>query len=135
MPGAKITGPIDLFDRDGASGTQDAFQHIFLGETLKISPSATQRPPTASSRTRSPPTSRRSASCPSPTPPASTPVGYEGIPCTLRNAKSGQYLGVRNFWMVTKGAPKGEALKFLSWVTSGNKTTTAIINSSWIAIH
>ena len=41
VPGAKITGPIDLFDRDGASGTQDAFQHIFLGETLKISPSAT----------------------------------------------------------------------------------------------
>ena len=34
-------GPIDLFDRDGASGTQDAFQHIFLGETLKISPAAT----------------------------------------------------------------------------------------------
>ena len=36
-----VSGPIDLFDRDGASGTQDAFQHIFLGETLKISPSAT----------------------------------------------------------------------------------------------
>ncbi len=30
--GDQITGPIDLFDRDGASGTQDAFQHIFLGE-------------------------------------------------------------------------------------------------------
>ncbi len=41
VPGAKISGPIDLFDRDGASGTQDAFQHIFLGETLKISPTAT----------------------------------------------------------------------------------------------
>ena len=62
-------------------------------------------------------------------------VGYAGIPCTLRNAKSGQYLGVRNFWMVTKGAPKGESLKFLKWVTSGNKTTKAIINSSWIAVY
>ena len=41
FPGAQITGPIDLFDRDGASGTQDAFQNIFLGENLKISPSAT----------------------------------------------------------------------------------------------
>ncbi len=40
-PGAQVSGPIDLFDRDGASGTQDAFQHIFLGENLKISPSAT----------------------------------------------------------------------------------------------
>ena len=41
VPGAQVSGPIDLFDRDGASGTQDAFQNIFLGESLKISPSAT----------------------------------------------------------------------------------------------
>ena len=34
------------------------------------------------------------------------PVGYQGIPCNLRNAKSGQYGGVRNFWMVTKGVPE-----------------------------
>ena len=51
------------------------------------------------------------------------PVGYNGVACNLRNAKSGQYGGVRNFWMVTKGAPKGEALKFLAWVTSGNTTS------------
>jgi len=62
-------------------------------------------------------------------------VGYEGIACNLRNAKSGQYAGVRNFWMVTKGKPKGEALKFLAWVTSGNKVTKEIIGSSWITIH
>ncbi len=31
-------------------------------------------------------------------------VGYEGVACNLRNAKSGQYGGVRNFWMVTKVA-------------------------------
>ena len=63
------------------------------------------------------------------------PVGYEGIPCNLRNARSGQYGGVRNFWMVTKGRPKGESLKFISWVVSGNRTADKIINSSWIAIH
>jgi len=63
-------------------------------------------------------------------------VGYQGIACTLRNAKSGQYGGVRNFWMVTKGAPKGEAAKFINWVTKpGNKTVRSIVNSSWIAIH
>jgi hypothetical protein len=37
--------------------------------------------------------------------------------------------------MVTKGAPKGDAAKFLAWVTSGNTTTKSIINSSWIAVH
>jgi phosphate transport system substrate-binding protein len=64
------------------------------------------------------------------------PVGYQGVPCTLRNAKSGQYGGVRNFWMVTKHAPKGEAAKFIKWVTKpGNTTVRAIINSEWIAIH
>ncbi len=30
-------------------------------------------------------------------------VAYKGVACNLRNAKSGQYPGLRNFWMVTKG--------------------------------
>ena len=34
------------------------------------------------------------------------PVGYNGVACNLRNARSGQYLGVRNFWMVTKRAAR-----------------------------
>ena len=63
------------------------------------------------------------------------PVSYNGVACNLRNARSGQYGGVRNFWMVTKGVPKGEAAKFLAWVTGGKRTVDAIINSSWIAIH
>ncbi len=135
VPGHDITGPIDLFDRDGASGTQDAFQHIFLSEALKISPSATAE--TSNGLEQSAVSSDKQAigfvSFDFTT--GVNAVGYGGIPCTLRNAKSGQYAGVRNFWMVTKGAPKGEALKFIKWVTSGNKTTKAIINSSWIAIY
>ncbi len=51
VPGASISGPIDLFDRDGASGTQDAFQHIFLGEERRSPRAPPRRPPTASSRT------------------------------------------------------------------------------------
>ena len=62
-------------------------------------------------------------------------VGYNGVACNLRNARSGQYLGVRNFWMVTKGAPKGATLKFLAWVTSGKKSVDNVINSQWIAVH
>jgi phosphate transport system substrate-binding protein len=136
VPGSQISGPIDLFDRDGASGTQDAFQHIFLNdETLKVSPSATQE--TSNGLEQSAVSSDKQAigfvsfAYTS----GVNSVGYNGIPCSLRNAKSGQYGGVRNFWMVTKGVPKGEARKFLAWVTSGNATTKAIINSQWIAIH
>lgn len=136
VPGAQTTGPIDLFDRDGASGTQDAFQNIFLGESLKISPSATpesseglEESAVASDKQAIGFVSLDFAA-------GANTVGYQGIPCTLNNAKSGQYEGVRNFWFVTKGAPKGEAAKFIAWVTkAGNKTVRSIVSSNWIAIH
>jgi len=135
VPGSSLTGPIDLFDRDGASGTQDAFQHIFLGEEKKVSPSATAEASNGLEQNAVSADKNAIGFVSFAFTAGINPVGYQGVACNLRNAKSGQYGGVRNFWMVTKGPPKGEALKFLSWVTSGNKTTKAIINSSWIAIH
>ncbi len=135
IPGATIGGPIDLFDRDGASGTQDAFQHIFLGETLKISPSATSEISNGLEENAIEGDKQAIGFVSFAYTKGTHTVDYEGVACNLRNARSGQYLGVRNFWMVTKGKPKGEALKFLRWVTSGNAVTKAIINSEWIAIH
>jgi phosphate transport system substrate-binding protein len=135
VPGASISGPIDLFDRDGASGTQDAFQHIFLGETLKISPSATAEASNGLEQNAVSSDKQAVGFVSFAYTAGVNAAGYQGIACNLRNATSGQYGGVRNFWMVTKGAPKGEALKFIEWITSGNKTTKAIISSSWIAIH
>ena len=135
VPGARISGPIDLFDRDGASGTQDAFQHIFLGETLKISPTATAETSNGLEQNAVSSDKQGVGFVSFAYTAGVNAAGYQGIPCTLRNAKSGQYLGVRNFWMVTKGAPKGESLKFIKWVISGNTTTKRIINSSWIAVH
>jgi phosphate transport system substrate-binding protein len=135
VPGASISGPIDLFDRDGASGTQDAFQHIFLGETLKISPSATAETSNGLEQNAVSSDKQGIGFVSFAYTAGVNPVGYQGIACNLRNAKSGQYGGVRNFWMVTKGAPKGEAAKFIAWTTSGNAATKKIINSSWIAVH
>jgi phosphate transport system substrate-binding protein len=136
VPGARISGPIDLFDRDGASGTQDAFQHIFLGETLKISPSATAETSNGLEQIAVSSDKQAVGFVSFAYTAGDNAVGYQGIPCTLRNAKSGQYGGVRNFWMVTKGIPRGETAKFLAWVTKpGNKTVRAIVNSSWIAIY
>jgi phosphate transport system substrate-binding protein len=135
VPGAAISGPIDLFDRDGASGTQDAFQHIFLGETLRISPSATAETSNGLEQNAVSSDKQAIGFASFAYTAGVNAVGYEGVGCSLRNAKSGQYGGVRNFWMVTKGAPKGESLKFILWVTSGKKSVDAIINSSWIAIH
>jgi phosphate transport system substrate-binding protein len=135
VKGAGITGPIDLFDRDGASGTQDAFQHIFLGENQRVSPSATAETSNGLEQQAVKGDKQAIGFVSFAFTGGVHPVGYQGIECNLNNAKSGQYGGVRNFWMVTKGAPKGEVAKFLRWVTSGNKTSKKIINSSWIAIH
>jgi phosphate transport system substrate-binding protein len=135
VKGAGITGPIDLFDRDGASGTQDAFQHIFLGENQKVSPSATAETSNGLEQNAVKSDKQAIGFVSFAYTGGVHPVGYQGIECNLNNAKSGQYGGVRNFWMVTKGAPKGAVAKFLKWVTSGNKATKKIINSNWIAIH
>jgi phosphate transport system substrate-binding protein len=136
VPGAQVSGPIDLFDRDGASGTQDAFQNIFLGENLKISPSATPESSEGLEESAVAPDPKAIGFVSFAASGGANAVGYQGIPCTLRNAKSGQYGGVRNFWFVTKGVPKSEAAKFIAWVTkSGNKTVRSIVSSSWIAIH
>jgi phosphate transport system substrate-binding protein len=135
VPGAKISGPIDLFDRDGASGTQDAFQHIFLGESLRVSPSATAETSNGLEQQAISGDKQAVGFVSFAYTGGVHAVGYQGIECTLQNAKSGQYNGVRNFWMVTKGVPHGAVAKFLRWVTGGSKTTKKIINSSWIAIH
>jgi phosphate transport system substrate-binding protein len=136
VPGATISGSIDVFDRDGASGTQDAFQHIFLGETLRIAPLATAETSNGLEQNAVHGDKQAIGFVSFAYTAGVNAVGYQGIPCNLRNAKSGQYGGVRNFWMVTKGTPKGEAKKFLEWVTRpGNQTVRSIVNSSWIAIH
>jgi phosphate transport system substrate-binding protein len=135
IPGASIGGPIDLFDRDGASGTQDAFQHIFLDETLRISPSATAETSNGLEQNAVSTDKQAIGFVSFAYTGGIHAVGYNGIACNLRNAKSGQYGGVRNFWMVTKGVAKGEALKFIKWVTSGKRSVDSIISSSWITVH
>ena len=135
VPGAKVSGPIEVFDRDGASGTQDAFQHIFLEENRKITSSATAK--TSNGLEQQVVGIKKGAIgfVSFAYTPGLNAVGYNGVACNLRNARSGQYLGVRNFWMVTKGKAKGPTLKFLQWVTSGKKAVDNIINSQWISVY
>ena len=103
VPGAATTGSIDLVVRTAASGTQDAFQKIFMGIEDRVQRRRRRRPPTASSSRPCRPTRTRSATCRWTSSRARNAVAYKGVACTLRNAKSGQYGGVRNFWMVTRG--------------------------------
>lgn len=134
VPGATISGPIDLFDRDGASGTQDAFKHIFLEESQQVSPSATAKTSNGQEQQSVSADKQAIGFVSFAYTGGVNPVAYNGVACNLRNARSGQYAGVRNFWMVTKGRATGAAAKFIGWVVSGKKSVDAIINSSWIAI-
>jgi phosphate transport system substrate-binding protein len=136
VPGAKMSGPIDLVDRTASSGTQDAFQNIFLGLKLRISPNAAEEETNGLVQNKVKIDEHAIGFVSFAFTGGVNVVSYQGIPCTLRNARSGQYQGVRNFWMVTKGVPKGAAAKFISWVTnSKNAIAKKIVSSQWIAIH
>lgn len=132
VPGSTQTGTIDLFTRTAASGTQDAFQKIFMG-TSKIFSGASQKGSNG--------LVEQSVS--------SDPGGigyvslfftknvhtipYAGVECNLRNAKSGQYGGVRNLYMVTRGAPTGATAKWINWITH-SKDAAKIVGTQWVPL-
>lgn len=133
VPGASQRGTIDVAVRTPGSGTQDAFQRIFLGST-KVFGGASQK-------TSNGLIQQLVKSDPSAVGYVSLyfisgvhPIPYKGVPCTLRNAKSGQYGGSRNFYMVTRGRPKGAAKAWIKWITH---TTAAaqIVGTDWVPLH
>jgi phosphate transport system substrate-binding protein len=138
VPGAQVHGAIDLITRTAASGTADAFQQIFMGGTA---PGAHRVSGTAVAKTSNGLVQQQIQSDPNAIGFVSLdftggthPVPYQGVACTLRNAKSGQYHGVRNFWMVTRGSPTGAAKAFLKWVRHSG-AARSIINRHWIPLH
>ena len=60
-------------------------------------------------------------------------AGYNGVACNLRNAKSGEYGGVRNFWMVTRGRATGVVSAFISWVQN-NAAAQKIVGKHWVPL-
>jgi phosphate transport system substrate-binding protein len=136
VPGAKMTGPIDLVDRTASSGTQDAFTNIFLGLRLRVSPNAAEEETNGLVQNKVKIDEHAIGFVSFAFTGGVHAVSYQGIPCTLRNARSGQYQGVRNFWMVTKEHPSKPAVKFISWIISRkNATARKIVSSQWIAIY
>jgi phosphate transport system substrate-binding protein len=133
VPGATQHGTIDVAVRTPGSGTQDAFQRIFLGSTRVFSG--------ASQKTSNGLIQQLVKSDPAGVGYVSLfftkgvhPIPYQGVPCTLRNAKSGQYGGERNFYMVTRGAPKGAAKAWISWITR-SAAAASIVGTDWVPLH
>lgn len=132
VPGARARGSIELISRAATSGTADAFKEIFLGGTQNVAASAQVK--TSNGLVASSVLATKGAigfvSLDFVRDGLKT-VNYQGVPCTLRNAKSGQYQGVRPFSFVTRGAPAGAAKSFMSWVKTSS-AARALINQHWI---
>jgi len=134
VPGARVSGPIDLISRTASSGTADAFQNIFLGQDLRVAPSAAAKQSNGLVQQTVHSDANAVGFVSFDFIAGTHAASYEGVPCTLRNAKSGQYQGVRNFWMVTRGPARGAARSFISWVQH-NGTARKIVSSHWISLH
>ncbi len=133
VPGASASGPIDLVVRTAASGTQDAFQNIFMGQTLRVAGSATTKSSNGlqAQTVKSDPNAIGYASF-NFTGGLHT-VPYQGVPCTLRNAKSGQYAGSRNFYLVSRGTATGLAKAFIRF--SRSAAAQRIVASNWVPLR
>lgn len=133
VPGAKISGPIDLVTRTPASGTADAFQNIFMGLNLRVAGNASQK--ASNGLVEQAVRSNRSAIAyiDFKFTGGTAIAPYQGVPCNLRNAKSGQYQGVRNFWLVTRGKAAGPAAQFLHWAqgSAGQR----VVASGWVSLR
>jgi phosphate transport system substrate-binding protein len=133
VKGAKVTGPISLVARTPASGTQDAFQNIFMGPDLKVAGSASTKGSNGLVQQAVHSNKQAIGYVSFDFISGTTAVPYKGVACTLRNAKSGQYGGVRNFWMVTRGPATGAVAKFINWVKKSS-AAQAIVGSHWVPL-
>lgn len=133
VPGHGITGAIDIITRTAASGTADAFQNIFMTPAYRIAGSAVAKQSNGLVQQKVHSDTNAIGFVSFDFTGGTHTVPYNGVPCTLRNAKSGQYGGVRNFWMITRGAATGVAGAFLNWVQHSGQARN-IIARGWIPL-
>ena len=134
IPGAGTTGSINLVVRTAASGTQDAFQKIFMGTTSVFSGASAKASNGLVQQTVQ--TDKNAIGYVSQDFVQGTnAVAYQGVGCTLAAAKSGEYGGVRNFWMVTRGHPRvASALqRFIHWAQTSSKAQK-VVATHWVPL-
>ena len=134
VPGAHARGAVDIFTRTATSGTADAFKEIFLDNTLNVAASAPAKPSNGlvNQAVRSDENAIGFVSLDFIAGVRTVP--YQGVACTLRNAKSGQYQGVRPFSLVTRGKPAGAAKTWIKWIQK-SAAARKIIDTHWIPLR
>ena len=134
VPGAKVTGPIALIARTNASGTQDAFRNIFMGPSLNVASTASQKATNGLVQAAVRSDEHAIGYVDFRFTSGTYAVPYKGVGCTLRNAKSGQYPGIRNFWYLTNGKPTGVAKKFIDYARSSS-VQSSIVAKNYVTWH
>lgn len=134
VQGATATGSINLVTRTAASGTQDAFDKIFMGgKKVFTGASAKASNGLVQQTVQSDPNAIGYVSQDFVS--GTNAAAYKGVACNLRNAVSGEYGGVRNFWMITRGHPRAQSAvqKFIFWVQNSSKAAK-IIQTHWVPL-
>src|SRR3954451_20029755 len=132
VAGSTKTGPIDLIVRTAASGTQDAFQKLFMG-SAKVASNAAQKASNGLVAAAVKSDANAIGYLSYAFTAGLNDSAYQGVACNLRTAKAGQYPGSRNFWMITRGAPTKPVSQFLNWI-SKNSDAQKIISSEWVPL-
>ncbi len=132
VPGSTVSGPIDIVTRTPASGTQDAFDKIFMG-SKKTSSTAAAKASNGLVQQTIKDDKNAIGYMSFDFTAGLNPTAYQGVGCTLANAKSGQYGGVRSFYMVTRGNPRGGVAKFIKWVQTASRAQR-VIAKGWVPL-
>jgi phosphate transport system substrate-binding protein len=132
IPGSGVSGPPDIVVRTAPSGTQDAFQKLFMG-SAKVTTTAKQSASNGllQQAVKSDPRAVGYVSLVFTR--GVTAAAYQGVACTLRNAKAGQYGGTRNLYMVTRGPARGVVRKFIHFVRT--RAGQRIVATEWVPIR
>jgi phosphate transport system substrate-binding protein len=134
VPGASASGTIDLISRTSVAGVLTSFQTLLL-EGKKVATIASEEASEGllKQQVENDPSSIGFVSNYQADLGGVNVVGYNGVPCNLSTAVSGQYAGIARFYEVTKGPAKGAASAFIGWIKS-SAAAKKIISSQWIPI-
>jgi phosphate transport system substrate-binding protein len=134
IPGAGVSGPIDIISRTSTAGVLTNFKSLFLGNKSVSKLAAEENSEgLLEQQVENTPGAIGFLSNYRADNGGVNPVGYNGVGCTLANATSGQYTGIARFYEVTKGKATGAASKFISWIDT-SKAAKKIISSQWIPL-
>lgn len=135
VPGAKVSGPIDLISRTSSAGVLTSFETLFLGGSK---PSTLAEQESSEGLLKQQVESDQDAigflSNFNADSGGVSSTPYNGVACTRANAASEQYSGVARFYEVTKGKATGAAAGFISWIDKA-AAAKKIVSSEWVPIN